>query len=37
VAACGTAPALRVNDELYERMTLESIDELLQKLEIPHV
>jgi NADH-quinone oxidoreductase subunit E len=32
LAACGTAPALRVNDELYEHMTLESIDELLQKL-----
>ncbi len=32
LAACGTAPALRVNDELYENLTLESIDELLQRL-----
>jgi NADH-quinone oxidoreductase subunit E len=32
LASCGTAPALRVNDELYENMTLESIDALLEKL-----
>jgi len=32
LAACGTAPALRVNDELYENMTPETIDELLEKL-----
>jgi len=32
LAACGTAPALRVNDELYEYMTAEKIDELLEKL-----
>jgi len=32
LAACGTAPALRINDELYENMTLESIDELLARL-----
>jgi NADH-quinone oxidoreductase E subunit len=32
LAACGTAPALRVNDELYENMTFESIDELLERL-----
>ena len=32
LAACGTAPALRVNDELYEHMTPESIDSLLEKL-----
>ncbi len=32
LAACGTAPALRINDELYENMTLESIDELLERL-----
>lgn len=32
LAACGTAPALRVNDELYEHMTPASIDALLQKL-----
>ncbi len=32
LAACGTAPALKVNDELYESMTLDGIDELLDKL-----
>jgi NADH-quinone oxidoreductase subunit E len=32
LAVCGTAPALRINDELYENMTLESIDELLERL-----
>lgn len=32
LASCGTAPALRVNDELYENMTPESIDALLEKL-----
>lgn len=31
LAACGTAPALRVNDELYENMTPEGIDELLER------
>lgn len=37
VAACATAPALRVNDELYEHMTFASIDALLNKLEKSHV
>lgn len=32
LAACGTAPALRINDELYENMTLETIDDLLERL-----
>jgi NADH-quinone oxidoreductase E subunit len=32
LASCGTAPALRVNDELYEHMTLERIDALLERL-----
>jgi NADH:ubiquinone oxidoreductase subunit E len=32
LASCGTAPALRVNDELYENMTAESIASLLAKL-----
>ena len=32
LATCGTAPALRVNDELYEHMTPESIDNLLESL-----
>ena len=33
LAACGSAPALRVNDEIYENMTPESIDELLERLQ----
>jgi NADH-quinone oxidoreductase E subunit len=33
LASCGTSPALRVNDELYEHMTPEKIDKLLAKLE----
>ena len=32
IAACGTAPALRVDDELYEHMSLPEIDALLEKL-----
>jgi len=32
LASCGTAPALRVNDELYEHMTSETIEALLEKL-----
>ncbi len=32
LASCGTAPALRVNDELYENMTGEKIDELLERM-----
>ena len=32
LASCGTAPALRVNDELYEHMTAESISILLAQL-----
>lgn len=32
LASCGTAPALRVNDELYEHMTAESISTLLAQL-----
>ncbi len=32
LASCGTSPALRVNDELYEHMTPEKIDDLLKKL-----
>jgi NADH-quinone oxidoreductase subunit E len=32
LASCGTAPALRLNDELYEHLTPETIDALLQKL-----
>jgi len=32
LAACGSAPAIRVNDDLYENMTLESIDDLIELL-----
>ena len=32
LASCGTAPALRINDELYEHMTPEKIDRLLADL-----
>ena len=32
LASCGTAPALRINDELYEHMTAESISTLLAQL-----
>jgi len=33
LAACGSAPAMRVNDEIYENMTPESIDELIERLQ----
>lgn len=32
LASCGTAPALRVNDELYEHLTPSSLDSLLERL-----
>jgi NADH-quinone oxidoreductase subunit E len=32
LAACGKAPSLRINDELYETMSPEALDELLEKL-----
>ena len=32
LAACDTAPNLRINDELYSEMTLDKIDALLDKL-----
>lgn len=32
LAACGSAPALRINDELYESVTQESITELIEEL-----
>jgi len=37
LASCGTSPAIRVNDALYENMTLEKIDELLETLRGYHV
>ncbi len=32
LASCGTAPAMRVNDELYEHMTPDRMDALLERL-----
>ena len=37
LASCGTSPAIRVNDALYENMTAEKIDELLETLRGYHV
>lgn len=33
LAACGTAPALKVNDDLYGNMTPSAIDQLLERLQ----
>lgn len=33
LAACGSAPVLKVNDELYEHLTFTDIDLLIEKLE----
>jgi len=32
LASCGTAPAMRVNDELYENLTTEKVDMLVDQL-----
>jgi NADH-quinone oxidoreductase subunit E len=32
LASCGTAPAMRVNDELYENLTTEKVDMLMDQL-----
>ena len=32
LASCGTSPTLKVNDELYEDMTSDKIDRLLDQL-----
>jgi NADH-quinone oxidoreductase subunit E len=32
LASCGTAPAMRVNDELYENLTTEKVDRLIDQL-----
>jgi NADH-quinone oxidoreductase subunit E len=32
LASCGTAPAMRVNDELYENLTAEKVDMLIDQL-----
>jgi NADH-quinone oxidoreductase subunit E len=31
LASCGTAPAMRVNDELYEHLTTEKVDMLIDQ------
>lgn len=37
LASCGTSPAMRVNDALYENMTAEKVDELIETLRGYHV
>jgi NADH-quinone oxidoreductase subunit E len=37
LASCGTSPAMRVNDALYENMTPDKVDELLETLRGYHV
>jgi NADH-quinone oxidoreductase subunit E len=37
LASCGTSPAMRVNDALYEDMTAERVDELIETLRGYHV
>ena len=32
LASCGTSPAMRINDELYENMTPDKVDRLLEQL-----
>jgi NADH-quinone oxidoreductase subunit E len=32
LASCGTAPAMRVNDQLYENLTPQTIDAVLERL-----
>ena len=32
LASCGTAPAMRVNDQLYENLSPASIDDILERL-----
>jgi NADH:ubiquinone oxidoreductase subunit E len=32
LASCGTSPAMRVNDTLYENLTLDRVDMILQEL-----
>lgn len=32
LASCGTSPAMRINDELYENLTVEQVDRLLDQL-----
>lgn len=32
LAACGTAPAMRINDEIYDNLTEEKVDRILEQL-----
>ncbi|MCH7615672.1 MAG: NAD(P)H-dependent oxidoreductase subunit E, partial [Nitrospinae bacterium] len=32
LGACGTAPVVQINDDYYERLTLEKVDRILNKL-----
>ena len=32
LAACGTSPAMRVNDQLYENLTTDAVDDILENL-----
>jgi NADH-quinone oxidoreductase subunit E len=32
LASCGTSPAMRVNDELYDDLTTDKVDRLLDQL-----
>jgi NADH-quinone oxidoreductase subunit E len=32
LAACGSSPAMRINDTLYEHLTTDSVDEILEQL-----
>ena len=33
LGSCGTAPVIQINDEYYENLTIEKVDEILDKLE----
>jgi NADH-quinone oxidoreductase E subunit len=37
LASCGTSPAMRVNDALYENLTVEKVEEILETLRGYHV
>jgi len=37
LASCGTSPAMRLNDALYENLTAEKVDEILETLRGYHV
>ena len=37
LGACGTAPAMRINDDYYESLTLDKIDKLIDRLAVKSV